>query len=254
MAELTNVTDAEPGEIAESVAAAEPNEVTESTAATEPNEATEIVDGKVEEVSVSRHPTPSIPVSDLSLADIERRRSHPAQWAVYVVAVMAAIIAPYWLGRTLAVQRTDWLIAHMSTFDPRGLAFLSWTVTLIALTGLGMAIVESRTWLWRIVFVIGLAAEQFVAGLSLLKINFWYSTYVVYGNAAPLANATNLGIIAAGFGLAAYAVVWVGLLIAIRKESPLNVLTRSWASFILFFAIQTVALLVVMFGGLLTAV
>ena len=54
--------------------------------------------------------------------------------------------------------------------------------------------------------------------------------------------------------MAVYAVVWVGLLILIKKDSPLNVLTRSWASFILFFAIETAALLIVLFGGLLTAV
>ena len=41
----------------------------------EPNEATEIVGGKVETVEVSRHPEASIPETDLSLADIERRRS-----------------------------------------------------------------------------------------------------------------------------------------------------------------------------------
>ena len=29
-----------------------------------------------------------------------------------------------------------------------------------------------------------------------------------------------------------FAVLWVGLLVTIKKESPLNVLTRSWASFI----------------------
>ena len=40
----------------------------------------------------------------------------------------------------------------------------------------------------------------------------------------------------------------------IKKESKLNVLTRSWASFILFFVIELVALGVVLFGGLLTAV
>ncbi|KAB8286676.1 teichoic acid transporter [Bifidobacterium ramosum] len=218
------------------------------------NEVAEIVDGRLEEVDVSKHPTPSIPESDLSLADLERRRSHPAQWIAYVAAVLVAIIAPYWVGRTLAVQRTAWLVAHMSAFDTRGLVFVSWTVTLVALTGLGMAVVESQTWLWRIVFVVGLAAEQFIAGLSLLKFDFWYSTYVVYGKAAYLANATNLGIIAAGFAVAVYAVVWVGLLVAIRKDSPLNVLTRSWASFILFFAIEAIALLVVLFGGLLTTV
>ncbi|KFI49919.1 hypothetical protein [Bifidobacterium biavatii] len=230
------------------------NATNESHAENETNEATEIVDGKVEEVEVSRHPDPSIPESDLSLADIERRKFQPVHWGVYLTAVLAAIIAPYWLGRMLAVQRTAWLVAHMSVFDQRGLVFLAWTVTLVTLTGLGMAVVESKTWLWRIVFVIGLAAEQFIAGLSLLKLNFWYSTYVVYGDAAPLANATNLGIIAAGFGVAAYAVLWVGLLILIRKDSPLSVLTRSWASFIMFFAIEAAALLIVLFGGLLTTV
>lgn len=218
------------------------------------NEATELVGDHVETVDVSKHPDPSIPVTDLSLADIERRQSHPVPWAVFIVAVLAAIIAPYWLGRSLAVGHTQWLITHLNLFTPRGVAFVSWTVTLTTFTGLGLAVVESRNWLWRIVFVVGLAAEQFIAGLSLLKLNFWYSTYVVYGDSARLPNAANLGIIAAGVGVAVYAVVWVGLLILIKKDSPLNVLTRSWASFILFFAIETAALLIVLFGGLLTAV
>ena len=213
------------------------------------NEATELVGDHVETVDVSKHPDPSIPVTDLSLADIERRQSHPVPWAVFIEAVLAAIIAPYWLGR-----HTQWLITHLNLFTPRGVAFVSWTVTLTTFTGLGLAVVESRNWLWRIVFVVGLAAEQFIAGLSLLKLNFWYSTYVVYGDSARLPNAANLGIIAAGVGVAVYAVVWVGLLILIKKDSPLNVLTRSWASFILFFAIETAALLIVLFGGLLTAV
>ena len=170
------------------------------------------------------------------------------------VNALAAIIAPYWLGRSLAVGHTQWLITHLNLFTPRGVAFVSWTVTLTTFTGLGLAVVESRNWLWRIVFVVGLAAEQFIAGLSLLKLNFWYSTYVVYGDSARRPNAANLGIIAAGGGVAVYAVVWVGLLILIKKDSPLNVLTRSWASFILFFAIETAALFIVLFGGLLTAV
>ena len=116
------------------------------------------------------------------------------------MAVLAAIIAPYWLGRSLAVGHTQWLITHLNLFTPRGVAFVSWTVTLTTFTGLGLAVVESRNWLWRIVFVVGLAAEQFIAGLSLLKLNFWYSTYVVYGDSARLPNAANLGIIAAGVG------------------------------------------------------
>ena len=215
------------------------------------NEATELVGDHVETVDVSKHPDPSIPVTDLSLADIERRQSHPVPWAVFIVAVLAAIIAP---TPSVAVGHTQWLITHLNLFTPRGVAFVSWTVTLTTFTGLGLAVVESRNWLCRIVFVVGLAAEQFIAGLSLLKLNFWYSTYVVYGDSAQLPNAANLGIIAAGVGVAVYAVVWVGLLILIKKDSPLNVLTRSWASFILFFAIETASLLIVLFGGLLTAV
>ncbi|MBM6687062.1 hypothetical protein H9X89_16050, partial [Faecalicatena contorta] len=53
---------------------------------------------------VSKHPVASIPTTDLSFADIERSRSHPVRWACYIVAVLAAIIAPYWLGRMIAVE------------------------------------------------------------------------------------------------------------------------------------------------------
>ncbi|MDY4677904.1 hypothetical protein [Bifidobacterium tsurumiense] len=190
--------------------------------------------------------------SELSLADIERSRSHPLQWVAYAVAVLVAIIAPYWFGRMLAVQHTEWVVAHISIFQPQGIAFIAWTVTVVAFTGLAMMIVESKSWLWRVVFIIGLALEQLIAGVSLLKLSFWYSTYVVYGDSSNLVNAANLGIISAGFAVAVYAVVFVGLLVLIRKDSPLNVLTRSWASFILFFVIETSALLIVLFGGLLS--
>lgn len=203
---------------------------------------------------VSKHPQASIPETELSLADIERGKSRPMQWVVYALAVLLAIVAPYWAGRVLAVRNTDRLVATLDLFTPQGMAFVSWTVTLLALATLGLAIVDSRRWLWRILFIVGLAAEQLIAGLSLLKFNFWYSTYVVYGDSSAVANAANLGIIAAGFGVAVFAVVWVGLLVIVKKDSPLNVLTRSWASFILFFLIELVALLVVMFGGLLTTV
>lgn len=77
----------------------------------EPNEATEIVGGKVETVEVSVHPEASIPETDLSLADIERRRSHPLRWALIILAVLCAIIAPYWFGRSLAVNNTDSIVA-----------------------------------------------------------------------------------------------------------------------------------------------
>lgn len=47
---------------------------------------------------VSKHPVASIPESTLSLADIERKRSHPALWLAYALLVIAAIVVPYWWG------------------------------------------------------------------------------------------------------------------------------------------------------------
>ena len=169
----------------------------------EPNEATEIVGGKVETVEVSRHPEASIPETDLSLADIERRRSHPLRWALIILAVLCAIIAPYWFGRSLAVNNTDSIVAVLGGVSPQGIALVGWVAVVITYVGLAMAVVVSPSWPWLIVV---------------------------------------------------YALVFVGLLVIIRKTSPLNVLTKSWASFILYFVIETIALLVVLFGGLLTTV
>ena len=90
--------------------------------------------------------------------------------------------------------------------------------------------------------------------MCLLSFNFWNATYVMYGDSSGLANAANLGIIAAGCGVAVYAVLWVGLLVCIKKESKFNALTRSWASFLLFFVIEGISLAVVLFGGLLNVV
>ena len=58
--------------------------------------------------------------------------------------------------------------------------------------------------------MIGLAAEQLIAGLRILKIDFWYATYVVYGESSALANAANLGIISVGIGVAVFAVSSMG--------------------------------------------
>ena len=217
------------------------------------NKATEVVGGVVETVDVSKHPTASIEQSDLSLADIERRKSHPVRWALFMALALVAMIAPYWLGRVVAVRDATWMVEHLGFLDPKGVALISWTVTVAALTGLGLMVADTKKWLWGGVFVVGLAAEQFIAGVCLLSFNFWNATYVMYGNASGLANAANLGILAAGFGVAVYAVLWVGLLVCIRKESKLNVLTRSWASFLLFFVIEVAALSIVMFGGILTS-
>ena len=188
----------------------------------------------------------------LSLADMQKRRSHPVRTAIFIVLTITAILLPYWLGRMVAVRNTALIVRMLSAFTPQGIAFISWTASVVALIGLAFCIIESRAWWWKVIMLIGVASEQFIAGACLLKWNFWYSTYVLYGDQARLANAANLGILAAVIAAVTFAVVFVGLLVLIHKDSPLNVLTQGWAAMLMFCSFQVVALLIVMFGGLLT--
>ena len=153
----------------------------------------------------------------------------------------------------MAVQHTAWVVKNFSVLSAQGVVFIAWVTTVVTATVLAMALIESGRWLWRFLFVVFLAIEQFISGLCLLRLSFWYSTYVVYGSASGLANAANLGIISAGFGVAVYAILFVGLLVMVPKKSRLNVLTCSWASLIMFYAIEVLAILVVIFGGFITA-
>ncbi|WEV41733.1 hypothetical protein OZX57_07110 [Bifidobacterium sp. ESL0682] len=218
------------------------------------NEAVEIVEGKIEKVSVSKHPEASIPQTDLSLADIQRSQFHPVRWAVYVVILLVAIIVPYWIGRVLAVRQTAPVVRILSHFSPQGVALISWTVMVFVLATFALSFVEAHAWLWRNLFLLSLAVEQLIGGICLLKFKFWFSTYVVYQASSVLVNAANLGIIAALLAAGVFVVLFVGLLIGIKKDSSLNILTRSWAAFLMFFVIEGIALLIVLWSGLLTAV
>ncbi|KFI68265.1 hypothetical protein BMAGN_0216 [Bifidobacterium magnum] len=203
----------------------------------------------VPQIEVSKHPEASIPVTDMSLADIKRRRSHPAMWIVLMVLVLAAVIGPYWYGRHCAVAYTQQLISLFSMVQPRAVAMLSWDATVLGFIGLGMTVLDRHKIPWFVLFLCGLVTEQFMAGISMLKFHFWGSTYVMYGQASNVPDAANLGIIAAVMGLAVFAVLWIGLLIAVKKNSPLNVLARTWVSFLFYMIIEVAALCVVLFGG-----
>ncbi|KFI63719.1 hypothetical protein BCUN_1201 [Bifidobacterium cuniculi] len=209
---------------------------------------------EMEENLVSKHPEPTIPESDISLADIERQRARPAMWAIGVLLVLAALVVPFWAGRNIAVHHTDWVIAHCSMVDSRGIVLVAWAVTAFMLVSLTMMLVDRYRKTWFSIFLVLLCGEQFIGGVSLLKFNFWYSTYVIYGEHARIANAANLGIIAAALALAAFAVVWVGILVVVPKDSPFNVLTHVWTSLILLFVFEVAALLIVLFGGFITVV
>jgi predicted neutral ceramidase superfamily lipid hydrolase len=146
------------------------------------------------------------------------------------------------------------LVRYLDVFEPRGIALIAWVAAFLAIVSIAMCIIEARSWTWRILLLVTVSAEQFIAGLCLLKMSFWYSTYVVFGDKAYLANAANLGIIAAGLGAAVFAVLFVAILVLVKKDSPLNILTRSWVALSVFTVIEVLALLIVLFGGLLTVV
>ena len=190
---------------------------------------------------------------ELSMADISRKNANPVSFVSYAIVLLIAIIFPYWAGRTLAAQSTTWVINHTSFLSPIGVLFISWIITVSLFTCIAMAVIEPKQWIWRCALIVFLAFEQFIAGLCLLHLSFWYSTHVVYGSAASLANAANLGIISAGLSVAVFAILFVGLLVVVPKKSKLNVFTRSWASFILFFTIEVIAIIIVIFGGFMTA-
>lgn len=233
------------------VAADVANSATESAASATESAATS--EKSTQSKVASGYLSPDLPETELSIADLSRKHANPKRWCVYFGVLLVAIVFPYWVGRTLAVRHTSWVVSHFAGLSPQGVVFISWVITVAVFTSLAMALIESNRWVWRFLFVIFLALEQLVAGLCMLSMSFWYSTYVVYGSASGLANAANLGIISAGLAVAVFAVLFVGLLVTVPKKSPLNVLTRSWVSFIMFYTVEVLAILVVLFGGFMTA-
>ncbi|MDD6461283.1 MAG: teichoic acid transporter [Bifidobacteriaceae bacterium] len=184
----------------------------------------------------------------LSYADIQRRKSRPRFWLLFLVSLLVALIAPYGIGRWLALNRTDRLVTMLSSIDPRGIALLSWSVAVFCMVSLFMAFLDNMRVKWTAAFLVFLGCVQFISGFCLLKTRFWFSTYAVYGSAAGAANAANVGILAAAVGLAVFAVLYVVILIAVKKTSPLNVLTEDWAALIMFWTIEVAALLISIFS------
>ena len=118
-----------------------------TTAQLHPDEATTVN-------KVSAHPEATIPDSEYSLAEIEQRRARPVRWVVFALAVLLAIVIPYGYGRSLAINHTQGVLHYVSVLDPRGIALIAWTVTVLTFMGIGMSIIESSSWFWRVVFLV----------------------------------------------------------------------------------------------------
>lgn len=195
----------------------------------------------------STHTTHDVP----SLAEAKKRHAHPVRWIIAIALILVAMIVPYWIGRNIAFYNTDQLVGVLRAIDPRGLAVISWLATVATGVGVGLLVAFKRSVGWKIFTLLAFSAVQFLSGFALLKADFWYSTFVVFQEDAIYPNAINLGIIAAAIGFCAFAVAYVAILIIIKKDSKLNVLTQGSSALALFLFIELVALGIVIFGGLI---
>ena len=194
------------------------------------------------------------PHNAVSLADQKRQVFRPGSWVVSIVLALVAMIVPYWMGRDLAINHTQFLINVLSRVDPRGLALISWISVVLIFASLGLAVAGWHRKPSLVMAFFAFAFEQFLGGFSLLKGDFWYSTYVVFHDQAIYANAVNLGIISAVAGFVGFAIVFVAILIFIKRTSRLNVLTRAGSALSCYLIIELAALMIVLFGGIITIV
>ncbi len=187
--------------------------------------------------------------SRLSYADIQRRHSRPHVLGILVVVALVVLVVPYGIGRSLALNHTAQMTSLLGGFEPQGIALASWGVTTFMFVMLYMAFLDSATALWTTLFMVLLACEQFIAGFAMLKTRFWFTTYAVFGSASSCANAADVGIVTSVLGLGAFAVIYVLTLVLVRKDSPLNALTRDWVAMIVYFAIEVIAFAIAVLSG-----
>ncbi|MFD0704331.1 hypothetical protein ACFQY8_00995 [Alloscardovia venturai] len=188
----------------------------------------------------------------ISIADAQRaKKTKP--WVIALVTLLGILVVtvPYGLGRNTALRYTGWTIWFLSHAQPQGWALVSWSVTVVAMLAFALAIIETAWSTWGIVAYVAFGVEQYLSGLALFKPNYWWGAKVIFGSSDIYANGISAGIMCSAIALGVFAAIYFVTLIFIKKSSPLNVLTRSWAAFILFFIVEIGALVVAMFGGLI---
>ena len=190
-------------------------------------------------------------VEQISIADAQRavKRSNPWKYAGVAVLLLAVLTIPYGIGRDIAFHHTADAIWFLSRVQPVGWALISWCATTVTLISLLIAVIESRWRSWGVLAYFAFAVEQLLSGLSILSTKYWWGTKVIFGSSSVYANGINAGIICAMGALGFFLVVYITTLIFIKKTSPLNVFTRSWAALTLFFVVELGGLIVAMFGG-----
>lgn len=159
--------------------------------------------------------------------EIEHKKHLP--WG-YIIAVVAILVLPYWIGRNTALLYTS-IPKISSTYY----LFLGQFFALISLLNIILLIAVKNKKLAFILFVIDFSFVQFLCGFCFLKTNFYDSTQIVFGDRANLANAVSIGIISAIAAFIIYLLFELIAYIIISRQSKLIWITQTkynWTFFL----------------------
>ena len=190
----------------------------------------------------------------LSLAEERHRRMRPWRIVCGIIAVLLAAIVPYWVGRRIAIWHTGQVMFVLRCMDPLGWALAAWTVVTVLFAVLELTLVVRRRGFLLALALALFALIQLVSGVSLLKSDFWYGTFAVYGKGSLYVNAVNLGMIASASGLFVFSIVFVTLLVFVRNGSKVKMLLRGWSAFAFFLICELAAICIVLFCGVIQLV
>ena len=146
-----------------------------------------------------------------------------------------------------------------------GLALLSWLLTCFIFIGVYfMVITFNRVarWIFGILTLILFSFEQFVGGVSLLRWNYFSSTFAIYGIDSSSVNAINAGVIGSALGVIIFICLLFPFLLATQLSNYrpgkwgvfgrfLGTWTKGAYSFSLFLVVELVVICVILFWRLL---
>jgi hypothetical protein len=170
--------------------------------------------------------------SPIDLA-IEHKKHLP--WG-YIITIFSILVLPFWIGRNTAL-----LYASIPKLSPVFYLFLGQISTLAALLALILLVAVKNKKQMFIIFAICFSIVQFLCGFAFLKVNYYDSTQIVFGDRANLANAVSIGIIASGAAFIVYILFILIAYIAIPRVSKYVWITRAKYNWIFFLGLQIIS-------------
>ncbi|MDR2799580.1 MAG: hypothetical protein LBB07_03105 [Bifidobacteriaceae bacterium] len=164
--------------------------------------------------------------------EIEHKKHLP--WG-YIITIFSILVLPFWIGRNTAL-----LYAKIPNLNPVFYLFLGQISALAALLALILLIAVKNKKAMFVVFSICFSAVQFLCGFAFLKVNYYDSTQIVFGDRANLANAISIGIIASGAAFIIYILFILVAYIVISRQSKWVWITRTKYNWLFFIILQIV--------------